>query len=171
MLDKEESDDVLNLVELAEWASTRKPQDFLKLTPCNPDRPDWTDNLIPADQLKSARKTLENGEKVAVRATLIVREKGKTPKPSHFDFFLWKDGFESGRPVFIREGLIISDVRAPCARGIRSFVVADAGALGTLLGDAENPAHTEWQSQGENFRGKYIYGPAFLDFVTKAGSF
>lgn len=159
---------MLNLVELAEWASTRKPQDILKLAPCDPERPEWGDNLIPADQLKTLRKTLENGDKVAVRAFLTVREKGKAPKPSHFDFFLWKDGYESGRPVFIREGLIISDIRAPRARGIRSFVVAEAGPLASLLGDAENPAHTEWQSKGENFRGKYTFGPSFLDFVTKA---
>jgi hypothetical protein len=80
---------------------------------------------------------------------------------------LWKDGFEGGRPVFIREGLIISDVRAPRARGIRSFVIAEGGALATLLGDAENPAHTEWQSKGENFHGKYINGPSFLSFVIR----
>jgi len=168
MLDEAEGQDVLNLVELAEWASTCKPQDILKLAPCDPERPEWTDKLIPEDQLKPLRKALENGDKVAVRASLTVREKGKAPRPSHFDFFLWKDGFESGRPVFIREGLIISDVRAPRARGIRSFVVTEAGPLGTLLGDAENPAHTEWQSKGENFRGKYTYGPSFLEFVTNA---
>jgi len=167
-LDQEESNDVLNLVELAEWASTRKPQEIVKLAPCDPERPDWTDNLIPPDQIKALQNALEHGDKVAVRASLTVREKGKTPAPSFFDFFLWKDGFESGRPVFIREGLIISDVRAPRARGIRSFVVTEAGPLGTLLGDAENPAHTEWQSKGENFRGKYTYGASFLDFVTKA---
>jgi len=170
MLDQAESQGLLNLVELAEWASTQKPQDILKLAPCDPDCPEWKDELIPSDQLKPLRKALEAGEKLAVRASLTVREKGKTPKPSHFDFFLWKDGFESGRPVFIREGLIISDIRAPRVRGIRSFVIAEAGPLGMLLGDAENPAHTEWQSKGENFRGKYTYGPLFLDFVTKAVS-
>jgi hypothetical protein len=168
MLDEAESNDVLNLVELAEWASNRNPQDIVKLVPCDPERPEWTNKLIPDDQLKSLREALENGNKVAVRASLTVREKGEAPRPSHFDFFLWKDGFESGRPVFIREGLIISDVRAPRARGIRSFVITEAGPLGTLLGDAENPAHTEWQSKGENFRGKYTYGPSFLEFVTNA---
>ena len=39
--------------------------------------------------------------------------------------------------------------------------------LGMLLGDAENPAHTEWQSKGENFRGKYTFGASVLDFVTR----
>lgn len=167
-LEEAESNDLLNLVELAEWASTRKPQDIFKLAPCSPERPEWSDNLIPKDQVAGLRKALESGNKVAVRASLTVREKGKTPKPAHFDLFLWKDGFENGRPVFIREGLIISDVRAPRARGIRSFVVTEAGPLGTLLGDAENPAHTEWQSKGENFRGKYTYGPSVLEFVSNA---
>lgn len=168
MLPEAESADILNLVELAEWASTCKPQDKVKLAPCNPDCPEWRDDLIPADQLKAVRTALEQGEKVAVRASLTVREKSKAPRPSHFDFYLRKDGFESGRPVFIREGLIVSDVRAPRARGIRSFVIAESGALATLLGDAENPAHTEWQSKGENFHGKYTYGPAVLNFVTRA---
>jgi hypothetical protein len=140
MLPDAESADILNLVELAEWASMCKPLDKVKLAPCDPDRPEWSDDLIPADQLKPLRTALEHGEKVAVRASLTVREKGKNPRPSHFDFYLWKDGFESGRPVFIREGLIVSDVRAPRARGIRSFVIAEGGALATLLGDAENPA-------------------------------
>jgi hypothetical protein len=168
MLPDAESADILNLVELAEWASMCKPLDKVKLAPCDPDCPEWRDDLIPTDQLKSMRTALEQGEKVAVRASLTVREKGKAPRPSHFDFYLWKDGFESGRPVFIREGLIISDVRAPRARGVRSFVIAEGGALATLLGDAENPAHTEWQSKGENFHGKYTYGPAVLHFVTRA---
>ena len=71
-----------------------------------------------------------------------MREKGKPPRLSHFDFYLWKDGFESGRPVFICEGLIISDVRAPRARGIRSFVIAESGALATLSGDVEKATHS-----------------------------
>jgi hypothetical protein len=170
LLEEAESEDILNLVELAEWASTCKPQDMIKLAPCDTDCPEWKDDLIPADQIKPLRKVLENGNKIAIRAFVTVREKGKTPRPSHFDFFIWKDGYESGRPVFIREGLIISDVRAPRTRGIRSFVITDAGPLGALLGDAENPAHTEWQSKGENFRGKYTHGASFLNFVIKAVS-
>ena len=142
MLPDAESADILNLVELAEWASTCKPQDKVKLAPCDPDCPEWRDDLIPADQLKPVRTALEQGGKVAVRASLTVREKGKAPRPSHFDFYLRKDGFESGRPVFIREGLIVSDVRSPRARGIRSFVIAEGGALATLLGDAEKPGLT-----------------------------
>jgi hypothetical protein len=72
-LDEAERKDVLNLVDLGYWASTRKPQDILKLAPCDPDRPDWTNDLIPADQIKPLRKSLENGNKLAVRASLNIR--------------------------------------------------------------------------------------------------
>jgi hypothetical protein len=35
-----------------------------------------------------------------------------------------------------------------------------------LLGDSENPAHTQWQKDSSNFRGLYTYGPGLIDFVT-----
>ena len=40
------------------------------LAPCDPDRPEWRDDLIPANQLRPLRTALEQGEKVAVRASL-----------------------------------------------------------------------------------------------------
>jgi hypothetical protein len=167
-LNNGEGEDLLNLVELAEWASGCKPNEIVKLNACKPDRPLWSDDLIPLNELKPLRDSLEKGEKVAIRATLTVRPKGKPEKLSYFDFFLWKDGFESGRPVFIREGLIISGMqKTPRARGVRSFVVIESGPLGTLLGDSENPAHTEWQHDGENYRGKYVNGASYITFVTR----
>jgi hypothetical protein len=42
----------------------------------------------------------------------------------------------------------------------------DRGALATLLGDSENPSHTEWQRDSKNFRGKYTYGGVAIDFVS-----
>jgi len=43
--------------------------------------------------------------------------------------------------------------------------VASDGPLATLLGDAENPAHIEWQKNSLKFKGKYTNGPSTLDFV------
>lgn len=174
LLDEAESRDVRNLIDLAEWATTRQDQDFFKVELPDMLSPDWKkwmeliDIIGQEEELKLVKKALESGEKVAVCAPLCIRQKSEKPKLSSFSFFLWKDEFESGRPVFIREGLIISDVRAPRARGIRSLVVIGTGALGKLLGDAENPAHTEWQSKGENFHGKYTCGTMVLDYVTSA---
>jgi hypothetical protein len=160
------SQKMLPLIDLAEWAAFRPDQDFFKLNPCNPDRPEWADDLIPSELLPTIQSKLAKGERIAIRVSLTIREKGKPAKPSYFEIFLWKDGYESGRPVFVREGIIISDVRAPRARGVRSLVVIADKAIATLLGDSENPAHTQWQKDSSNFRGKYTNGSAYLDFVT-----
>ena len=167
-LDSKDSDELLGVVDLAQWATTAAPTETLILKACAPERPSWADELIPADQITSLRHSLVNGNKIAVRASLTVRSKEAEPVQSHFDFFLWRNGFEKGTPIFIRQGLNIADVRAPRSRGIRSIVVVGRGALGNLLGDAENPAHTEWQSKGKLFHGKYTNGPAYLEFVKGA---
>jgi hypothetical protein len=41
----------------------------------------------------------------------------------------------------------------------------DKGALANLLGDSENPAHTEWQASSQNFKDKYVYGGMVIKFV------
>ena len=46
-----------------------------------------------------------------------------------------------------------------------AVVRVDTGPLATLLGDAENPAHTEWQPSSRNFKDKYIYGGLVIQFV------
>ncbi len=162
--------ETIPLIELAEWASSRKPVDVLTLKAAPVDRPVWAPSLIPAEALDLLRAALEQGERMALRVPLTVRAKGCEPRSSYFDIFLRRDGYESGRPVFLREGLIISDVRAPRARGVRSLVIAEDKALATLLGDSENPAHTQWQRDSSNFRGKYFYGKSYLDFVTRSTS-
>lgn len=162
------SQELLPLIKLAEWAAFRPEHDFIKLNPCDPDRPAWSDNLIPPDKLSGMRQALERGVGLAIRAFLTVREKGKSPRATYFDLFLQQDGYESGRPIFIRDGIIIPDVRAPRARGVRSIVVIEHAPIATLLGDSENPAHTQWQRDSSNFKGKYVYGAACIDFVTEA---
>jgi hypothetical protein len=37
--------------------------------------------------------------------------------------------------------------------------------LSAFLGDAENPAHTQWERNSKKFKSKYRLGPATLDFV------
>lgn len=51
---------------------------------------------------------------------------------------------------------------------MRSLVNAEEGPIAAFLGDSENPAHTQWQHEGANFRGKYKSGKSDLDFVKRA---
>ncbi|HVZ65381.1 MAG TPA: hypothetical protein VG936_12480 [Lacunisphaera sp.] len=162
-------EDLRPMLRLGAWAAFAKSGEFTILNPAEPMRPVWIPELVPADKLDALRTRFDAGERIAIRAPLTVRfkEKGKNPQTSHLDFFLIRDGYESGKTIFLREGIIISGVKAPLVRGVRSLVVASDGAIATLLGDAENPSHTEWLTASAHFAEKYYHGRSYLDFVIR----
>ena len=157
-------------VELAEWAAKCSESDFLHLRPCPNHNSKWSDELFPNEMIPQLRTRFLSGQKVAVRAHLTVRTKGGGDSKSYFDVFLWNREGEDGRPIFIREGLTITDVRGARARGVLSLVVAQDKPIATLLGDSENPAHTQWQRDSSNFKNKYVAGSSHIDFVKRAAS-
>ena len=158
------------LIELAKWASAFDANGFVQLNRSESSRAwQWSKTLLPAETVDNLRQRYERGEKIALRVPVTVREKNKSSRETYFDVFMLRDGSEqSGRPVFIREGIIVSDVRAPRTRGVRAIVNAEDGPIAAFLGDSENPAHTQWQHDGANFRGKYTSGKSDLEFVKRA---
>lgn len=162
--------EILPLVELAKWANSLDESGFVRLSSPAPQRAwQWSKELFPEESLSDIRNRYERGDKIAIRVPVSVREKNRSPRESFFDVFLHRDGSEqSGRPVFIREGIIIPDVRAPRTRGVRSLLNAEDGPIAAFLGDSENPAHTQWQKDGANFRGKYVSGALDLQFVVRS---
>jgi hypothetical protein len=162
--------EILPLVELAKWAGRLSDPDYIQLKSLDADRPwQWSKELFLADSLSDLQNRYERGERIAIRVPVGVREKNRSPRGSFFDIFLYRDGSEqSGRPVFIREGIIIPDVRSPRTRGVRALVNAEDGPIAAFLGDSENPAHTQWQKEGANFRGKYVSGASDLQFVIRS---
>jgi len=155
------------LLDLALWARGTADEDKLVLNSVpSTGSPKWTTDLFPDDSIEQIRGALDRGERLALRVPIPVRPKGQATKTSHFDIYLTRDSEDqSGRPFFIRDGIIISDVAAQRRPGIRSLVIIEEEALSTMLGDSENPAHTQWQADGSNFKGKYTYGPSTLKFV------
>lgn len=171
-LDTHTQSELRQLVELSQWYLGMDRKNIVNLGPCKPDRPSWSDELVAEELISPMKSALENGAAVAVRAHLTVREKApaERSRASWFDVVLREDEHASGKPLFIREGLVISDVRAPRTRGIRTLVIVEDKPLASLLGDSENPAHTQWQKDSANFKGKYTYGKSFIDFVTQTPS-
>ena len=163
-------DEILPLVELAKWARSLQDAHSITLLPVDVSHAwQWSRELFPAGSLDDLREHYEHGDRIALRIPVTVREKKKEPRETFFDVFMIRDGSEqSGRPVFIREGIIIPDVRAPRTRGVRAIVNAEDGPIAAFLGDSENPAHTQWQHDGANFRGKYTSGRGDLEFVKRA---
>lgn len=158
------------LVELAKWAGALDENDFIRLACPDPSRAwQWSKERLPADSVDDLRQRYERGDKIALRVPVTVREKNEEPRETFFDVFMSRDGSEQGgRPVFIREGIIIPDVRAPRTRGVRAIVNAEDEPIAVFLKNAENPAHTQWQHDGEKFRGRYTSGKSDLDFVKRA---
>lgn len=153
------------LIQLAEWSLNREP--YYELKPCRERKPVWTSDLIPEGILSDMRSRFENGEYLSVRVNLNVRLRDDADIPSHFMVHVKQGKNDDGRPLFIREGIIISDVKKRVKRtaGVLSLVVIEDKPLATLLGDSENPAHTQWQADSSNFRNKYVYGKSYIDFV------
>jgi hypothetical protein len=159
------SAELLSLIELASWAVSTGQSPLFTLKECQDAKPKWSNQLIPPAELPKMREAFAKGEKLAVRARLQVREKGAKPESTYFDVFLWRHGTEEGRPTFVRRDLVISPQWCNRTPGVRSLVIIDDRPLVKLLGDAENPAHTEWQSKAPGLN-KYEGGRECLKFVT-----
>jgi hypothetical protein len=154
-------------VALARWATEVTDADRIVLSLPDPARAArWSDALVPEPVLNLLRERLATRKPVAVRVPVTVRSKKNGSLESYFDIYLAPDKCSDGRPLFVREGIIISDVRGARAREIHSLVVIENRPLAALLGDSENPAHTQWQKDSSNFRGLYTYGPGLIEFVT-----
>ncbi len=157
------------LIELADWA--RSMEDDKRVTIAKP--PDnqacrWTEALFTDDQIQGLRSGFYAGEKLAVRVPVTVRRNDGEQADSFFDVYFIRDSSEqTGKPTFIREGIIISRVDCPRTRGVRAVIVAEDMPLVAFLRTAENPSHTEWQHV--RLKNDYRWGyKTDLDFVKRS---
>jgi hypothetical protein len=161
------------LLALSRWALVTGRRELRNLPlPTFRGAPKWSATMIPDEVLKNLRSSqAQPGGRFAVRVPVVVRSKKGDPSNSFFEVFVERAGNDHlDRPVFVREGLIISDVKSRRTRGVRSLVIIEDGALASFLGDSENPSHTRWHKDSSNFKGKYTFGPGLLDFVTESVS-
>lgn len=160
------AEQLLPVIQLSTWARGIENSSLIKLNPANSQRPEWEAALIPNELLPEIRRKFRAGERIGVEVPLTVRTHGLPDRASFFHFYLVNDGGEGGRPIFIRNDIIIPDVHARWMPGVHAIVVIEHSAIAELLGDSENPAHTQWQKEREHFRHKYIYGKSYIEFVT-----
>jgi len=169
-LGSELSGDLPPFLELANWARQVPADAKTTIAMSEADRGwNWSANLISPEHTELLRESFYRGDNIAIRVPVIVRKKRDEPEESFFDVYLVRDeSDQTGRPKFIREGVIISKVDSPKTRGVRALIIVDDLPLAAFLRDAENPSHTEWQHEGSNFRGKYKSGKGDLNFVKRS---
>lgn len=171
----EEHDDLatklLPLVRLAKHAASVPDHDRITLKMPDPAQAaKWSEALIDEETLQKLRQRLSGHGPVPVRVPVTVRSKSGDDAESSFDIHLQAERNIKEHPVFVREGIIVSGVRDRRISEFRSLVIINDPPLAKMLGDSENPAHTEWQKDGSNFKGRYVYGPGLINFVTQGVS-
>jgi hypothetical protein len=157
---------VLGYVDLALWAQTRKAEEFLSLAAPDPERAQrWSTELVPSTVLQELHKLSSTGTRIALRVPMSVRVKGGGSIATFFSLFLERSDLDAEKPLFIRDELIIPDVKAPRASRMRALVIVEDQPLAMMLRDAETPAHTQWNSTTGHFKNKYTFGTAAIDYV------
>jgi len=161
------------VIEFAGWAAFAKPEERTNLSDAAATKPQWAqvgDQLLPEAKLEEIRSRLEKDQRIAIRIPVRVRPKfdGGQEEMSFFMVYLATCRDSGHRPIFLRDGIVITDVRSPLMSGTRSLVVADDPPLAGLLGDAEGVNHTQWQKDSAKFHGRYVHGPYTIKFVSRS---
>lgn len=160
---------LVKLFDFAKWTFQLQEEDFFKLK--EPDinaKPRWIAKILFADEegLSIFRDEFERNERVAFKVPLKYQPVNGTAKICWYNAFLEKDTLLS-KPenLFVRDGITISGITSLDKGLVRGVVIIHDTDLARMLGDSENPAHTEWQPDSRNFKGKYIDGKEALVFV------
>jgi hypothetical protein len=170
-IEREASDpNLAKLCALARWSMVLPESEWTTIVePPTDGAPKWRDDAIPGDQIEILRQRFDQGDRLAFRVRVPVRRKRSRAATSHFDVVLEKDeSLKRGEHQFIRRGITIPEVRSPREKPVRALLIADDEAISTLLGDAENPAHSDWSERNDKIRGLYEQGASTLRYVKNA---
>lgn len=159
-------DELRPLLALAQWALNTKGNEIPMLQPPGPGAPTWAPEMLTAELAKKLQSTLQQGNNIALTVPLAVKAKVKELQKSHFNIYLAPATDNvSGKVTFIREGIIVTAAGGKRPAGVNALVVIEPGPLANLLGDSENPAHTEWRKDTKGLQDKYSYATHCLAFV------
>ncbi len=161
---------VARVCALTRWSVTLPENEWISIAePPSPGAPKWREDLLPAPELELLRQRFEAGDRLAFRIGVAIRRKRSRAASSHFAVILEKDEtLRRGEHHFIRRGITIPEVKSGREKGVRAILVADEEALSTFLGDAENPAHSDWSERSDKIRILYEHGPSTLRYVKRA---
>jgi len=161
------SQGMLGLIDLARWAIRQPAGALIRLDEPVPGKaPKLRDTVDPAQIDALQQKFSENRRLAFYLPISIQRQQDKQVRHTGFTVFLERDdNLDRAEDYFIRQGITLPEVTSLKHKGIRAIVSITEGELSTFLGDAENPAHTDWERNSKKFKKKYKLGPTTLDFV------
>jgi hypothetical protein len=161
------SQGMLGLIDLARWAIKQPEDGLVKLNePTTGKAPKLRDIVDPA-QIDDLQKRFSESKRLAFYLPIsIQRQNSKEIMHTGFTVFLERDdNLDKAEDYFIRQGITLPEITSLKHKGIRAIVSIAERDLSAFLGDAENPAHTEWERNSKKFKKKYRLGPSTIDYV------
>ena len=129
-----------------------------------------TGALLGPETTEHLRQAFKAGGMLSVRAPLSITPRGDGPIASHVDLFL-----KSAKPGERAQTLVVRGAITVPTEGKRATLMETHAALearheaiSRLLGDAENPAHTQWNERAEKLRNGWQGGGMVLRRVRAA---
>lgn len=170
----ESSVSIARLCTFTRWSLNEAVSERVDLAPIETERaPKWNEDALAGRTLESLRERFERGERIAFRVPVVVKRRKARAASSYFDVYLEKDEtLRKPEHHFIRRGITIPDVRSTSSeKPVRALIIVDQEALSTFLGDAENPAHSDWSERADKLRTQYDHHAATLRFVKNSAAY
>ena len=165
---------MIGMVDLANWWS--KGQEAVELETLGKNQPFWSHSLIPEEEYGSIRERLEEGQPLAIRASLPIIKKAKNggneryPEKSDFIVLLRKqDAYGGSDAIWIRRYLSVPKKEfLPQKSGFIAIMISADGPLEQLLRESEEVAHTEHRVS--RITKNYKYGGDVIGFFRKSSA-
>jgi hypothetical protein len=160
---------MMKVIEFSKWVQERQDSDYVQLPKVDVSyKPRWNKSMIFNDEKlwEQVRKKFDSGERIAFKVPIKYHPVNSNPEIRWFEVYLERDS-ESVRPesIFIRDGLFISSVKSLERGAVRGIVLISDPCLSQMFGDAENPAHTDWNWELQNFKDRYHDPRPTIQFV------
>lgn len=161
------------LFDFTKWIIGLQDNNYISLNAPNVNnQPNWNEALWNGLEADELIKKFETDGRIAFKIPIKYHnkiEKYTHPKICWFKAYLERDEkLDKPEDHFIRENITIIDVKSLESPKVRGVVVIDDKDLSNLLGDSENPAHTQWQKDSQNFTYKYVHGDKCIQFVIRS---
>jgi hypothetical protein len=165
-----------DLVSQSSLDFVRQLQTCLNATPTAALPNNWqteriSPDLLGADIITTLRESYKNGQMLMIRAPLSVTQKdNENVQDTYIDLFL-----KNAPPGERAQTLVVRGAITVPTEGKRinlpechAALIATDEPIGRLLGDAENPAHTQWNERAEKLRAGWQSGHQVLRRVRAA---
>jgi hypothetical protein len=130
-----------------------------------PDQAAFSEN-----DLQALRAAYGDRRLVYVRFPINLRSRSNEERPTHVDVALRQTGPDEEAATLCVRGLLTLPGEADRIKALGCFaaLLAEDEAIVSFLGDAEGPAHTDWNPREERVVERWLNAPARLAEVRKA---